>query len=144
MNNSTENILHQSLKQAPLIVKIDLNGQILHANQYFESCLEYTNSELINKNIISLISSSKKEIIFQKLLEVIKSDQAWMGGLVYQSKSKAFIAVELIAILLKNDNNEDSGFLFMHFVKDVKPVTKTKNASIGYSLLSKIRNYFTK
>jgi PAS domain S-box-containing protein len=144
MKKSTENILHHSLKQAPLIVKTDLNGQILHANHMFESYLEYTNSELINKNLVNLISHAKREIFFEKLLETIKSDQAWNGGIVYQSKSNALIAVDLIAILLKNDKNDDSGFLFMHFVKEFIHEPKSKNYSIGKLLLVKIKNFFTK
>jgi len=88
----------QAIDMSLLMLVTDVNGIIKTANKNLCEISQYTEQELIGKNIDLFDSGVHKPEFFQDLWETVKKGKAWKGEVCHKAKDGSFYWVDIVVV----------------------------------------------
>ena len=90
----------------PMIVELDMDGNITYANHHFISTSKYPQEELIGQNINIFKSSHNPDGIYQDIWNHMEDKKAWLGELRNTAKDYSSFWIETcICPVMDSDGN---------------------------------------
>ena len=102
-----------------IIIKVDINENIVEINDFFQDVSQYTQNELINSKITNIINTNSLNKSYKDMLGTILKGNTWKGKLKLNSKDGEVFHLRTTSIAQKDhDTGEVNGYISIGFLAD--------------------------
>ena len=111
-----ENYL-EALDEVALVSKLDIEGNLIYANDICCEVFKYKREEIINKHYKDILHEDTSEYLLNEVLNIVRVGNKWQGRIKLKAKDGTPSHVTMtIFPLYENEDNDLSGYILINFL----------------------------
>jgi PAS domain S-box-containing protein len=138
-NQKQHELLYSALESLSSVIRTDVLGYIVYANQNAAQYSGYSVSELLGQPLSILYSGTESEIVTSDRWSLLFAAQAWIGEICRKNRNQEFYWVQSFVIPVLDSEERVSEILYIEIEKSAeKNLEKERIEALQLSSLAKM------